>query len=192
MLLFFLHKQYKEVDRSERGLCEKIIKSFRECQESIAQHCQHRGVLQAIIRWHGGGRYVWQLIPAWSPAEKQRAAFTRYQAKWGNKGTGVKLFQCLFSQGASFGEELLSFSAPAWDIWPAFVIPTILLALGCRPPCGLGDETPFLRSLRVQHAPHSCTVFRSRKFELISGRASWLLIRRPFPRSSGKSRRVSP
>lgn len=95
MLLFPLHKQYKEVDRSERGLCEKIIKSFRECQESIAQHCQHRGVLQAIIRWHGGGRYVWQLIPAWSPAEKQRAAFTRYQAKWGNKGTGVKPFQCL-------------------------------------------------------------------------------------------------
>jgi hypothetical protein len=71
---FFLHKQYKEVDRSERGLCEKIIKSFRECQESIAQHCQHSGVLQAIIRWHGGVRHAWQLIPAWAPREKQRTA----------------------------------------------------------------------------------------------------------------------
>lgn len=82
MLLFFLHKQYKEVDRSERGLCEKIIKSFRECQESIAQHCQHSGELQAIIRWHGGVRHAWQLIPAWSPREKQRAASMRSQAKW--------------------------------------------------------------------------------------------------------------
>ena len=45
-------------------ICEKIIKSFRECQESIAQLCQHSGVLQAIIRWHGGVRHVWQLIPA--------------------------------------------------------------------------------------------------------------------------------
>lgn len=91
MLLFFLHKQYKEVDRSERGLCEKIIKSFRECQESIAPHCQHSAVLQAIIRWHGGVRHVWQSISAWSPTEKQRAASTSYQAKWEtDRRTGVK------------------------------------------------------------------------------------------------------
>lgn len=64
MQLFY--KQYKEVDRSQRGLCEKIIKCFRECQESIAQHCQHSRVLQAIIRWHGSVRDVWQFIPAWS------------------------------------------------------------------------------------------------------------------------------
>lgn len=60
----FFHKQYEDVDRSERGLCEKIIKCFRECQESIALHCQHSGVLQAIIRWHGGVRDVWQFISA--------------------------------------------------------------------------------------------------------------------------------
>lgn len=60
----FFHKQYKEVDRPERGLCEKIIKCFKECQESIAQHCQHSRVLQAVIRWHGGVRDVWQFISA--------------------------------------------------------------------------------------------------------------------------------
>lgn len=130
---FFLHKQYKEVDRSERGLCEKIIKSFRECQESIAQHCQHSRVLQAIIRWHGGVRHVWQLIAAWSPMEKQRAASMSYQAKW---CSGIKRFKDLcFPRLHHLMKSFFCFwLASSWDSWPGRVIPTVLLALGCRCP----------------------------------------------------------
>lgn len=97
-----LHKQYKEVDRSERGLCEKIIKSFRECQESIAQHCQHSGVLQAIIRWHGGVRHAWQLIPAWSPREKKKTKSGLHEM---SGKVGEQMYRTRFFQGsASFSQ----------------------------------------------------------------------------------------
>lgn len=100
-----LHKQYKEVDRSERGLCEKIIKSFRECQESIAQHCQHSGVLQAIIRWHGGVRHAWQLIPAWSPRGKKTTKSGLHEM---SSKVGEHMYRTRFFQGsASFSQMAL-------------------------------------------------------------------------------------
>lgn len=190
MLLFSLHKQYKEVDRSERGLCEKIIKSFRECQESIAQHCQHCGVLQAIIRWRGGGRHVWQLIPAWSPTEKQRAASTSYQAKWGTKVLESNLSSVsLFSQGASFGEELLS-------VLTDICMGHLACVLHSHNPLSLEPQTspqPFLQCLWAL----SCSTFLySLWIPEISNWSDVELVdcwwEDIFQRAVEKSRRVSP
>lgn len=92
---FFFINNTKGVDRSERGLCEKIIKCFRECQESIAQHCQHSLVLQAIIRWHGGVRDVWQFISAWSPQGKKQRAVSKQDTKKEGAGRLKHTFLCL-------------------------------------------------------------------------------------------------
>lgn len=185
---FPLHKQYKEVDRSERGLCEKIIKSFRECQESIAQHCQHSGVLQAIIRWHGGVRHVWQLIPAWSPTEKQRAASRRHQAKWWIDVLESDLSRVsLFSQVASFGEELFSlWLASAWIFGLCASFPKSSWLWAADLPSALWTRGHFCSASGHSLLHDPVLTLNSRTFKLIKGRASCSLIRGHFSKNSGK------